>query len=245
MHGVSVALRDPVVGALIAEHGGKKRIAQSFAWYQTAKSVAGNAGKALAPMLLIAFSNDYSLVFLAATLLSAIPIIVVVLYVRDPPRDSRMSAVAVVAEDRPPPAAPDSPVPRKTLASFIGLGFMVSATANMLSGLFPLIVVEYAGLPARGPLAAVRDRHARRADRSRLGLGGRQRRQPARPVGAQLLQRLLLRAVHRCGRRCRASRSAKALDDTGKAAFKPAWGVDDGHAGGPGQDAAARGCSAT
>src|SRR5918993_2554163 len=66
VHGLSVALRDPVVGALIAEHGGKKRIAQSFAWYQTAKSVAGNVGKALAPMLLVASGTNFTFVYLVA-----------------------------------------------------------------------------------------------------------------------------------------------------------------------------------
>jgi DHA1 family multidrug resistance protein-like MFS transporter len=38
-------LRDPSVDALIAEHGGKKSIASAFAWYSTAKSVAGSLGK--------------------------------------------------------------------------------------------------------------------------------------------------------------------------------------------------------
>jgi MFS family permease len=223
VHGVSVALRDPVVGALIAEYGGKKRMAQSFAWYQTAKSVAGNAGKALAPLLLVAFSNDFSLVFLAATLLSAIPIIVVVVYVRDPPRDTRMSAVVVLAEERPPPADPDAQVPKKTLASFVGLGFMISATANMLSGLFPLIVVEYAGLPLEvlsvlyviGTLAAL----------TGPGWGW---------VADNVGNRLVLSVRSFCNvfssvlyiawPTLAGIATAKALDDTGKAAFKPAWG---------------------
>jgi len=47
-HGISIAARDPSVNALLAEHGGKRAVASAFAWYQTAKSVAGALGKALA-----------------------------------------------------------------------------------------------------------------------------------------------------------------------------------------------------
>ena len=148
VHGVSIGIRDPVVGAMIAEHGGKKRIAQSFAWYQTAKSVAGNAGKALAPALLVASSGNFTLVYLVACALSALPIIVVVVFIKEPPRASRVSVVQMshsrVQAAKAEKAA--APVSRQTLASFMGLGFLVSATANMLSGLFPLIVTEYAGL---------------------------------------------------------------------------------------------------
>jgi MFS family permease len=139
VHGVSIALRDPVVGALIAEYGGKKRIAQSFAWYQTAKSVAGNAGKALAPALLVLTGGDFGLVFLAAFALSALPVAVVALWVRDPSPGSAVSVIAIA--DRAKAAD------RAAIASFMGLGFLVSATASMLSGLFPVLVTEYAGLP--------------------------------------------------------------------------------------------------
>ena len=149
VHGLSISLRDPVIGALIAEHGGKKRIAQTFAWYQTAKSVAGNAGKALAPLLLIAFSSNFALVYLVAFALSLLPIFVVMRYVRDPlpclrdQRGGRGRGRAARAQGRRGRARR---CPSRRIASFMGLGFFVSATANMLSGLFPIIVTEYAGL---------------------------------------------------------------------------------------------------
>ena len=155
-----------------------------------------------------------------------------------------MSTVVVVAEDRPPPADPDAQVPRKTLASFIGLGFMVSATANMLSGLFPLIVVEYAGLPLEvlsllyviGTLAAL----------TGPGWGW---------VADNIGNRIVLSVRSFCNvfssvlyivwPTLPGIAIGKALDDTGKAAFKPAWGSMMATAGRPGQDAAAPGCSAT
>jgi len=100
VHGLSISLRDPVIGALIAEHGGKKRIAQSFAWYQTAKSVAGNAGKALAPLLIAASAGNFGVVYLAAFGMSLLPIVVVARYVRDPLPASRVSAVGVQLAER-------------------------------------------------------------------------------------------------------------------------------------------------
>ena len=149
VHGLSVALRDPVVGALIAEHGGKKRIAQTFAWYQTAKSAAGNLGKAMAPTLLLASGENFTFVYLVAFAMSMLPIVVVLRYVRDPPPFSAVSAVGVAAAEAKEKKAAEAGatgVPKSAIASFMGLGFFVSATANMLSGLFPLIVTDYAGL---------------------------------------------------------------------------------------------------
>ncbi|TMM05730.1 MAG: MFS transporter, partial [Actinobacteria bacterium] len=36
LHGVSISMRDPAIGSLIAEHGGERAVASAFAWYQTA-----------------------------------------------------------------------------------------------------------------------------------------------------------------------------------------------------------------
>ena len=63
LHGLSIALRDPSVNALIAEHGGKRAIAQSFAWYQTAKSVGASLSKVAAGVLITLTASNFSLVF--------------------------------------------------------------------------------------------------------------------------------------------------------------------------------------
>ncbi len=81
VHGVSISLRDPSGDALIAEHGGNKAIASAFAWYATAKSVAGSLGKALAGILLTITASNFSLVFVVAFFMSALPLIVVTRYV--------------------------------------------------------------------------------------------------------------------------------------------------------------------
>jgi MFS family permease len=226
VHGVSIGIRDPVVGAMIAEHGGKKRIAQSFAWYQTAKSVAGNVGKALAGMLLAVSAGNFGFLYLVAFGLSALPIIVVVCFVREPPRASRVSVVQM-SDSRAEAAKAEkaaSPVSRQTLASFMGLGFMVSATANMLSGLFPLIVTDYAGLSDgvlsmlyivgtaaafTGPIFGWLSDHV--GNKIVLSI-----RSTANILSSALY--IVAPSVLGVG-------VGKALDDMGKAAFKPAWGA--------------------
>jgi MFS family permease len=226
VHGVSIALRDPVVGALIAEHGGKKRIAQSFAWYQTAKSVAGNAGKALAPTILLLSGSDFTVVFLVAFVLSALPVLVVTRYVRDPLPGSAVSAVGVAAEEkRERKAAGDgAAVPKSAIASFMGLGFLVSATANMLSGLFPIIVIEYAGL-SPAVLALTYTVGAAAAFTGPI-FGW-----IADNVGNKLVLALRTAAnivssvLYIVAPTAAGIFVGKALDDMGKAAFKPAWGA--------------------
>jgi MFS family permease len=227
VHGLSVALRDPVVGALIAEHGGKKRIAQTFAWYQTAKSAAGNLGKAIAPTLLAASTGSFTFVYLVAFALSLLPIIVVVRYVREPPPYSNVSAVGVVAaEAKEKKAAGEGAtgVPRSAIASFMGLGFFVSATANMLSGLFPLIVTDYAGL-SDGVLAIAYYIGAAAAFTG-PAFGwlsdnvGNKVVLSLRSVANVFSSVLYIVAPTVVG-----VFVGKALDDMGKAAFKPAWGA--------------------
>src|SRR5207244_6180011 len=81
-HGVSMSMRDPSANALIAEHGSEKSVASAFAWYQTARSVAGSVSRAFAGILLTITAANYSLVFLVAFALSVLPILVVSRYVK-------------------------------------------------------------------------------------------------------------------------------------------------------------------
>jgi MFS family permease len=225
VHGVSIGIRDPVVGALIAEHGGKKRIAQSFAWYQTAKSVAGNAGKALAPVLLVASGFNFTFVYLVAGALSALPILVVVFFIRESPRASRVSVVqmSVSRAEAAKVEKAAAPVPRKTLASFMGLGFLVSATANMLSGLFPLIVTEYAGL-SEGVLSLLYVVGAAAAFTGPIfgwlsdNVGNKI------VLSIRSTANILSSVLYIVAPTFVGVAAGKALDDMGKAAFKPAWG---------------------
>src|SRR5207247_3130208 len=94
-HGLSMSLRDPSVNALIAEHGGEKSVASAFAWYQTARTVAGSMSKALAGILLTVTAANYPLVFFVGFALSVLPLLVVSRCVRET-RDWGSSSQPVV-----------------------------------------------------------------------------------------------------------------------------------------------------
>src|SRR5207249_8561116 len=76
-HGLSMSLRDPSANALIAEHGTEKSVASAFAWYQTARTVAGSVSKGLAGVLLTVTAASYPLVFFLAFALSVLRILLV------------------------------------------------------------------------------------------------------------------------------------------------------------------------
>ncbi|MBA2337854.1 MAG: MFS transporter [Acidimicrobiia bacterium] len=217
VHGMSVALRDPSVDALIAEHGGKGAVASAYAWYQTAKSVAGSLGKALAGLLLALTASSFPIVFAIAFVLSALPLTVVVRAVPtiegEPAGDSPGSGQSAVV--RVPPR----------LAPYAGLAFLMAATADMLHGLLPLLAVEYAGLTesqtgmvflvatvvslVAGPVFGwLSDNVSHKLVLSLRALAN---------AGSSLV---LLGAPNLWG-----MMTGKMLDDAGKAAFRPAWGA--------------------
>jgi MFS family permease len=221
LHGVSIALRDPAVNALLAEGASKERIASAFAWYQTAKSVAGSLGKVLAGLAIAVTASSWSLVFGLAFLLSALPAYVVVRYVREPDR-------GLAPAPEPKPVAQESAKPepdgRSGVMRFAGVGFAISGTGHMLSTLFPVLAVEYAGLSAAqaGLLYSVS---------AAVALSG--------PAFGWLSDNVSRRLVLQLRGAANVASSAlylvapglagfavgKAVDDAGKAAFRPAWGA--------------------
>jgi MFS family permease len=99
LHGVAIALRDPAATTVIGGLGGRATVAQRFAWFQTAKTVAGSAGRFAAGVLLTLVAGSYPAVFAIAAALSALPLGLVAWRLRGP-------ALAAV---RPPPAPPRMP----------------------------------------------------------------------------------------------------------------------------------------
>ncbi len=217
LHGLSAALRDPAATVLVAEHGGEKRVASAFAWYQTAKTAAGSLSKALAGLLLAVTASSYSAVFLGAFLLSALPLAVVVWLVPAP----RPAARA------PSPRAPEgrAPVRRGPVLRFAGVGFLVAASAEMLSQLFPVLAVEHAGLTEgqAGLVAAVGTALAVVAGPAFGWMSDRLSRSSVllvRSVANVVSSIFYLVLPGLAG-----VAVAKGLDDLGKAAFRPAWGA--------------------
>lgn len=223
VHGVSDALRDPAVHAMIAESGGKRSMASTFAWYQTAKTTAGSVGKSLSGLLL-ATALGFPLAFAVAFGLSVLPMFAVAAARRPSPADVADSAGAS-SPPEPDPSTSDVPPSGNApgVRAYAGLGFLVAGTASMLSALFPIIAVEYAGLSAAeagllyllGPAAAltgpVWGRVADRVSRP-LVLA-------VRGVANVTSSLVYLLAPNPAG-----VWTGKALDDVGKAAFRPAWG---------------------
>jgi MFS family permease len=223
VHGVSISLRDPSANVLLAELGGKKAVASAFAWYQTAKSVAGAIGKASAGVLLALTAANFTAVFLIAFALSALPVLVVGRYVREPAEDVTAPAAGepVAAELAPAPSA----------LPFAGLGFLISGTAYMLANLFPLFAVEYAGLSEAqtgaiylisivvvlsGPVFGwLSDNVSRRLVLSLRGAAN-----------------VLSSVIYLVTPNFAGVAVGRAVDDAGKAAFRPAWGALMAHVAG-------------
>lgn len=235
VHGVSIALRDPASAALVAEHGGTERVASSFAWYQTGKSVAGSLGKGAGGVLLGVSGSDAGVAFLVAFALSVLPLWVVVRHLRGAagpadrtPAPTRAAApgrvplnASAAVTSREPTEAPSLRAPTLAAATF---GLLVTGTAYMMANLVPVLAVQHAGLsesqtglifwlaagvtltgPAFGWLAD----HV--SHRLVLNVRG------AANVVSSALYWVAPGFAGFAG--------AKLTDDLGKAAFKPAWGA--------------------
>jgi len=232
-YGVSQSVRDPALNALLAEHGGKKMVASSFGWYSTAKSVGGSLGSAVAGVLLALTASNYSLVFVVAFVLSLLPVFMVGRYVQERSETNeadeavRKSDGAVPAERNAYPAANSIAASRPGLAifSYVGLGVMISGTAQMLRGLLPILATQYAGLSEAqtgviytastlvvifaGPLFGWLSDNVSQ----KLVL-------MVRGIANTLSSILFVACPNLAG-----IAIGKAVDDLGKAAFKPAWGA--------------------
>lgn len=153
LHGVAESLRDPSVNTLIAENAAKKSLASSYAWYATAKTVAGSLGKGAAGILLTLTAYNYSTVFVVAFALSVLPLYTVARYIRDErtPHGSEgeIKDSARTANQTGGVESPDAEQKRPaSILPVAVLGFLISGSANMIHSLFPILAIEYGGLSA-------------------------------------------------------------------------------------------------
>jgi len=220
LYGVSMSLRDPAANGLIAENGGKKSVASAFAWYQTARQVASAVSKGLAGVLLAVTASDYSLIFSLAFVLSILP----------------LAAVFFVTERREEGVREDTPAQEKVpearvgtsrarILPSVGFGFLVAGTAEMLSGLFPVIATEYGHLGKAqagiiytistvvtifsGPIFGwLSDNVSRKLT-----------------LVVRSLANILSSALYLFFPTYAGIGIAKSVDDMGKTAFRPAWGA--------------------
>ncbi len=145
LHGFSESLRDPSVGALIAEYADKKKMASAFAWYSSLKMSAGSLGQALAGWLLWWWADDYAQVFLVAFVLSILPLSVVAWYLKEPPHHKIGNELEAALTET---AKPQTSEKSNSLLPVLVLGSLMTGTAMMISKLFPILATEYAHLNA-------------------------------------------------------------------------------------------------
>ena len=258
LHGVSIAMRDPATYALVAEAGGKRQIASSFAWYQTAKTLAGSIGRGVAGVVLT-LAGGFAPAFAVAFALSALPLVIVVTKVREPAGEPPLDAAAAVG---PPPtpalggttgagttgagttgagptgagptgAGPTEPPARAAagripIAPFATVGFLITGSAYLFTALFPVFATEYAGLsPAAvgaiyvlgSLLALTGPLWGWLADRLSFGM----------VLSLRSIANVASSIVYLVSPTLAGVAVGKALDDTGKAAFRPAWGAMMAH----------------
>ena len=222
-HGLSMSLRDPSVNALIVEHGGEKSVGSAFAWYQTARTVAGSVSRALAGILLTVTAANYPLVFFAAFALSVLPLLVVTRYVKEQRDPGSSSQAAAQGHDAGTPASAVRCGPK--ILPFVGLGFLIAGSAEMLAGLFPILATEYAGLTtAQAGIVYAVSTLATLVSGPIFGwLSDNVSRKlvlMVRGVANTLSSILYVAAPTFVG-----VGVAKTVDDMGKTAFRPAWGA--------------------
>ncbi len=229
-HGIAESLRDPSVNTLIADNANKKSLASSYAWYSTAKTVAGSLGKGAAGILLTLTAYNYSSVFIVAFALSVLPLYTVARYIRDErPLDEsegKLKSAAEVSVQASEVAAPTGEQKKPTsILPMVVLGFLISGTANMIHSLFPILATEYGGLTA--------------AETGIIYTVSILVTVFAGPLFGWLSDNISRRLVLLIRGACNTLSSlvfilfpsfwglaaGRAADDCGKAAFRPAWGA--------------------
>ena len=178
-----------------------------------------------AGVLLVLTASNFSLIFVVAFLLSALPLYIVARFIQEEKSEKREPSPASEAPCADEKISAQAPRIRPAILPFAGLGFLISGTAEMLHGLFPILATEYAGLNAAeagiiylistivilvsGPFFGwLSDNVSRKFVLLVRG-------------SANALSSLVyLVAPNFAG-----MATAKFVDDVGKSAFRPAWGA--------------------
>ncbi|MEK6657428.1 MAG: MFS transporter [Nitrospirota bacterium] len=220
LSGAITAARDPSASSLIAEHGDKKNMASTFAWYVTAREIGKSLGYGLCGLLITAMGG-YRLVFIIAFITSLTALITVIRYVRkDIKEKTEYEADAPIAskEEIQPPDY------RMRLLHYAGFGLMITLIADMMRGFFPIIAIQYAHLSeAEAGIAASASSIFVLIGGPLFGwLSDNVSRKLA--LGTRSFANIFSSLLYIFFPSFSGFLMARVIDDTGKAAFRPAWG---------------------
>ena len=250
LHGASAAGRDVGSLSVMAREAGD-RVGTYYGWYSTVRQVGNVGGAGLAGLLIAVAGGGFGIVFAAVAAMSVLPLIVATIALRPTPAPAREEApvarpapVAGTAPDAAPDAAPApdaephageaaAPARRRLLAALVAnyaglggaasVGMLVAASAYMVHGIFPVLATSYAGLSnaqagliyaistalfcVAGPAFGWLSDHTGRAVALSL--------RSICNIASSLLYIVLPSFAGLTLARC--------VDDSGKAAFRPAW----------------------
>lgn len=222
LQGVSAAGREVASLNVIARDAAQS-VGTVYGWYSSIKHTGTVAGAGLAGVLISATNSDYRLLFILILALSVPPMLAAWFGLRE---------VRVEGEERA--EDPQEELVREgrlaeTLAmlkEFAGpatVGTLVVTSAYMVHGIFPVLATEYAGLSeaqagliysiSAGIFLASGPAFGRVVDRKGRGVGIAWR--SVANIGSSFLY-LLSPSFPGLA-------AARSVDDSGKAAFKPAW----------------------
>jgi MFS family permease len=178
--------------------------------------------------LLTVTARSFPLVFVLAFVLSLLPLYVVLRYVPEQGKaDDREGTSAPVARHPARGSARGNRVPgvRAALPALVGLGVLVSGTAQMLRGLLPILMTQYAGMSdAQAGIAYIVSSVAVLGSGPLFGWLADYVSQPlvlaVRSVANTVSSTIFMVAPNPPGLMV-----GLVVDDVGKSAFRPAWGA--------------------
>ena len=225
LQGASAAGRDIASLSVIARDA-SDRIGSVYSWYATAKHVGGVAGAGLAGGVLAVTDGSFSTLFVIVLALSVLPISAAWLALREAPEVEPRRCVL----DPPGAGAASGASGWASTRELISelrapssFGMLVATSAYMVHGLFPVLATDYAGLSAgqtgaiyslsalvflvAGPVFGwIVDRHGHAVGTAWRSMAN---------IGSSVL---FVVSPNMAG-----FAAARTLDDSGKAAFRPAW----------------------
>lgn len=227
LQGASAAGRD--VGSLsVIARDAESRVGSAYSWYSTAKHVGGVTGAAVAGVTLTAASDSYDTLFLIVLGLALLPLAMAWIGLKEEP-ETVEPMVGPLAPAEPGPGWRERLAGGWTLAKEISgpgsVAMLVTTSAYMVHGIFPVLATEYGGLTAAetgliytisaAAFLVAGPTFGWLVDRRGSSLG----------VAWRAIANIGSSVLYLVSPGFTGIAVARVVDDSGKAAFRPAWAV--------------------